>query len=245
MKEAPSSSATKSVRQLVESDAFESAILTLIVLNGLMMGLETFPELSAEYEGWFTAIFWISQGVFVLEMVLRLVAFAPRFGAFFRDFWNTFDFGIVAASLLPMVGPLALVARLFRVLRVIRILSVSDELRAFLDQMRVSVGILFQAIIVLAVVFYIFSVGGFYLFQEVDAAHWGNLGRAFLSVSYLALAQDVPALVEPVTDAAPGSVLFFGLFYAGLALIFVNTVAAVLSQHLRARSTVLQQPDPR
>jgi voltage-gated sodium channel len=42
---------------------------------------------------------------------------------FFRDRWNTFDFVIVAVSLVPMVGSLSLAGRVLRPLRLLRVVS--------------------------------------------------------------------------------------------------------------------------
>ena len=66
---------------------------------------------------------------------VRLLAHGKRWGMFFRDGWNLFDFIIVAASLLPQVGAFATVARLARLLRVARLLSVSPELRLIVTTM--------------------------------------------------------------------------------------------------------------
>lgn len=109
------------IRRVAESDALESIVATLLVLNAGALALEYVADAGT----WDTALwvfFWVSQVVFVVEIVLRVLGYGPRFGDFFKDGWNVFDFVLVAASLVPIVGPWSLLARIVRVLRVLRVL---------------------------------------------------------------------------------------------------------------------------
>jgi voltage-gated sodium channel len=109
------------VRRLTESDAFESAIATLLVLNAGALLLESFADVS-EYDQWLWIFFIGSQVVFVVEILLRILGYGPRFQDFFKDGWNVFDFAVVALSLVPVVGPLSFLARMVRLVRVLRVL---------------------------------------------------------------------------------------------------------------------------
>ena len=203
----------KYIRAWAEDEGFQSFILGLIILNAIAMGLETSVEFCALYGDYLSWLFWGSQIIFAFEILIRLIAFFPRLRHFFGDFWNTFDFVIVAFSFLPMVGNFVLVARLLRILRVLRAVSVSDKLRSFLSGMHMSLSIVLHASCVAAVLLYVFAISGFYLFSEIDPAHWGSLGRAVLSVFYGLLLQDVPKLVEPVAASSGLNLLFFAIQY--------------------------------
>jgi voltage-gated sodium channel len=109
------------VRRLTESDGFESVIATLLLLNAFALALEAFADVGA-YDTWLWTFYDVSQAVFVVEIALRVVGYAPRLGDFFRDGWNVFDFVIVALSLLPAIGSLSFGARVVRVLRMLRFL---------------------------------------------------------------------------------------------------------------------------
>ncbi len=110
------------IRAITESDPFEGVVATLIVLNALLLLVELSPAADSwEDELWL--VYTGSQAVFVAEIVLRVLACGPRVGAFFKDPWNLFDFGVVALTFVPVVGAWSLLGRLVRLLRVLRLLS--------------------------------------------------------------------------------------------------------------------------
>ena len=122
MEEANRGGAFERIRRITESDAFESVVVTLLVLNAGALALELFADVSA-WETWFWLFFVSSQAVFIGEISLRVFGYGPRFSQFFADGWNLFDFVVVALSLVPLVGSLSFVARMIRVLRVLRVVS--------------------------------------------------------------------------------------------------------------------------
>ena len=216
-------------QRIAQNEQFQGAILALIVLNALCMGAEATPALAETQAGLLEAVFVASQAIFVAEIAIRLTAFAPRFGEYFRDPWNSFDFTVVALSLVPAVGGFALIARLLRVLRVLRILSVSDRLRGFLEGLGAGVPVLGLMAVVLMVLGYVFALGGFYLFGELQPEQWGTLGRAVFSVSNLMLLQGVPALAAPLYAASKASLLFFMVLYLAQFAVVANALGALLA----------------
>ena len=96
---------------------FDRLIVALIVINAVVLGMETSPDLVARYGEVFLMINHLVLGVFVLEAVIKITAVAPRFRLYFGDGWNLFDFTIVVLSLIPSTGEYAMIARLARLLR--------------------------------------------------------------------------------------------------------------------------------
>lgn len=110
------------IRDVTESDPFEGVVATLILLNALLLVVELSPDAGAwEDELWL--VYSASQAVFVAEIALRVLACGPRFGAFFKDPWNAFDFAVVALTFVPVVGAWSLLGRLVRLARVLRLVS--------------------------------------------------------------------------------------------------------------------------
>lgn len=62
-------------------------------------------------------------------MILKLVSHGSRPLNYFRDGWNVFDFAIVALCLLPMNSQFAMVLRLGRALRLLRLVSALPKLQ--------------------------------------------------------------------------------------------------------------------
>lgn len=213
-------------QKLAESEGFERFIITLIVLNALCLGAETDPILTEHYDDLLWAVLAGSQLVFVVEIAIRLLATAPNFGRFFRSFWNTFDFIVVAGSLLPVVGAFATVARVLRVLRVLRIVSVSDELRMFLSRMQASLGTLLFAGFIWAIFAYVYAIAGFYLFADADPVRWGSFAKCFETVFLLTLLEGA---ADALRTLPHGAGLYFALYYAGLAFLGLNTAAQLVN----------------
>ena len=155
---------------------FQAFIVAVIVVNAVLVGLETSPQLLAEYQAVFDFLNTAVIVIFVVELAICLVAYLPRPQRFFADGWNLFDFVIVALSLLPSVGSFATVARVARLLRVLRILSVFPDLRLIVGTMLRSLSSMGSVIILLALVVYVYAVLGYNLFSGTDPAHWGDLG---------------------------------------------------------------------
>ena len=220
-------------KRIADSESFQSFILFLIVINGISMGLETFPELLDQFNDVFLSVFVISQIIFVVEILIRVIAFAPKFRGYFNNFWNTFDFVIVALSLIPAVGAFATVARLSRLLRVLRVVAVSKHLGGFVERLSDVLDEVLYSSVILLILSYIFSISGYYLFSEISPEAWGSLGQSMLTVFYLFLLQDVPAVVAPLFEVSGMSVLYFIVFYIVYFGFGLAVVTAAITQSLR------------
>ena len=113
------------LKALIESRGFELVITWLIVINAVTLGLETSDVLMARYGTFLHLIDNILLGVFVVELLAKMVVYRS---AFFRDPWRVFDFLVVGISLLPASGPLSIL-RALRVLRVLRLVSIIPSMR--------------------------------------------------------------------------------------------------------------------
>ena len=97
------------LQRFLERADVRGTILTLIVLNAVVLGLETSDALMARHGAWLQLLDQAMLSVFVLEIGLRLIAWRT---AFFRDPWSVFDFAVVAIALVPASGPFAVLRAL-------------------------------------------------------------------------------------------------------------------------------------
>lgn len=169
-------------RRVADSYAFQGFIIFVIVLNAALMGVETSPRAMSGRESLFHAANVIVQVIFVIELAIRMTAFWPRIGAFFKDGWNTFDFLIVTISLLPTSGPFAAVARLARLLRATRIAGRVPELKLIVGTLLRSFSSMGHVLLLLGLLLYIYAIMGYHFFGQSDPAHFGSLSRAFLTL---------------------------------------------------------------
>ncbi len=221
----------KFFKNIAENEFFQRCTFFLIVLTAVAMGVEAVPGLAERYGDLLYTLDYLVQAAFVIEIAIRLLAHAPQVQRFFHERSNTFDFVIVALSLIPAVGSFALIGRLLRSLRVLRMLSASDYMRGFTARLQQTFDEIAAAAVIVAIVGYIFIIGGHYLFAGMDPVHWGSLRQALMSVFYLMLFQDVAAFVEPLVAQSLFSLLYFIVFYISfIGLAFSVIAAAVLQE---------------
>ncbi|MGI8905349.1 MAG: ion transporter [Candidatus Sumerlaeaceae bacterium] len=220
------------IRKIVDHKSFQLLVITVILINAAIIGVETSASVMERHAGLMHAINWMIQAIFVTEILLRLVSYAPRFGRFFRDGWNVFDFIIVAFSLLPVAGAFAGVARLARVLRLARLVSVSDQLRLIVTTMLRSIPSLSHVVVLLALLIYVYAILGYYTFHNTDASHWGTLGAAVLSVFQMLTLEGWVDMQDAVIKQHPFSWLFFASFVIVAVFVVVNLFIAVVLNNL-------------
>jgi voltage-gated sodium channel len=219
-------------RRIANSRLFQAFIIGVIVVNAVLVGLETSPELVDRYGALFELLNRVIVTVFIVELTIRIVSYLPRVHRFFRDGWNVFDFVIVALSLLPAGGSFATVARLARLLRVLRIVSVFPELRLIVGTMLRSLGSMGSVIILLSLVVYVYAVLGYHLFSAIDAAHWGDLGLSVRTLFEVLTLEGWLELQAAVLPAAPMAWLFFASYVLLAVFIVVNLFIAVVLNNL-------------
>ena len=84
-----------------------------------------------------------------------------------------------------MTGSFAIAARVGRLLRVLHLISSVRGLRLIVTALLRSVPSVGYIIILMSILIYVYSVTGYYLFNEADPENWGSLGLASLSMLQL------------------------------------------------------------
>jgi voltage-gated sodium channel len=167
----------KSIDALIQSRGFSGFIVALIVISGLLVGLETYPMFTDDTRlGYFLNIIQNSiLVVFAVEILLRILAFGKRPWLFFAEPWNVFDIMIVGACLLPLNMHSAGVVRLARILRSVRMITVLPRLRLLVSALLKSIPSLGYIGVLLGLHFYIYAVIGTITFQQNDPIRFGSL----------------------------------------------------------------------
>ena len=204
--------------------------MALILANAVLIGLETSRTVMERQGGLLVLVSGLIQAAFVLEIVIRMIAYAPRVHEFFRDGWNLFDFSVVALSLLPAAGPFATIARLARVLRVSRLVSVWPDLRLIIGTMLRSIPSMGHVIALMSLLLYVYGVLGFHLFHDVAPEYWGSLPRA-LKTLFQTLTLE--GWIE-VADRSqhPMSGIYFTSFIVIAVVVVTNLFIAVVINNL-------------
>lgn len=221
-------------QKIVTNPWFDRFIIALILLNAVVLGLETSPELVARYGELMELINHVVLAVFVLEAVIKITAVTPRLSLYFGDGWNLFDFTIVVLSLLPNTGNFAMIARLARLLRVMRLISTLPELRLIVSTLVRSVPGFANVILLLSIVFYMYGVTGYHLFHDHDPVHWRNLGTSLLTLFRVLTLEDWTDIMYTAMSLNPHMWLFFVSFVVVATFVVINLFIAVVINNLEA-----------
>ena len=219
-------------QRVVGSGRFEPFMIALILVNALIIGLETSREFVANYNGWLDAGNDIILGIFIVEAALKIIAVAPRWGLYFRSGWNLFDLSVIVLSLVPATGEFALVARLIRILRVLRLISAVPQLRLIVATLVRSIPSMGHVIMLMSVIFYIYAVTGFHLFGEADAEHWGTLGAALLTLFQMVTLEGWVEVMDAALETHPFGWIYFVSFILLGTFVVLNLFIAVVINNL-------------
>jgi voltage-gated sodium channel len=219
-------------RRLVDHPRFHRVVLALIVANAAFMGLEAWPAVSVRHRGVLDTFETAIQTLFVLEIALRLAACGRRLTAFFRDGWNVFDAGVVLLSLLPVAGPTAMVARLARVLRAARLVSVSPGLRLIVATMLRSITSMGHVLALLALLLYIYGIMGHHLFGAADPAHWGSLARSMETLFIIITLEGWVEIMRAGGQVTAWAWAYYASFIVLAVFVVINLFIAVVITNL-------------
>ena len=219
-------------RRIAANALFHDAIIGVIIVNAVILGLETSAQVMRYAGGWLLALNWIVQAIFVFEIAVRLLAHWPRPAAFFRGGWNVFDFVVVAVAFLPATGGFATVGRLLRLLRVTRLVSVFPQLRLIINTMLLSIPSMGHVVLLLGVLLYVYGIAGVYMFREADPAHWGTLGAALLALFQVVTLEGWADIQQALLPARPWAWAYFASFIVVAVFVVINLFIAVVINNL-------------
>lgn len=209
----------------VEGRAFSRFIIALIILNAVILGLETSPTVMARFGDVLIALNSAILGAFIIEIALKLVAFGPRF---FKSGWNVFDFLVVGIALVPTAGPLEIL-RALRVLRVLRLLSQVPKLRVIIESLLRALPGMGWTALLLVLVFYVFAVMATMMFGERFPEYWGNLGMSLFSLfQIMTLESWSSGIARPMMEAYPWAWAFFVPFILVSSFMVLNLFIAII-----------------
>ncbi|WP_311477684.1 ion transporter [uncultured Gulosibacter sp.] len=215
----------RKIGEFVLSSATQTAILALIVVNAIVLGLQTSPAVMSRFGTLLHIIDVFCLSVFVVELVLKIIALDRRF---FRDGWNIFDFLVVAISLVPAIGPLS-VLRSLRVLRVLRLANRMPQLRRIATAIISAVPGIGAIAGLMVLVFYVAAVMATSLFGERFPDWFGSVFKSLYSLfQIMTLESWSMGIVRPVMAEFPDAWLFFVPFIMVSAFVMLNLFVAVI-----------------
>ncbi|OQV14040.1 putative Cation channel sperm-associated protein 4 [Hypsibius exemplaris] len=173
------------VGNVLLSSTFRYMVLAVILLNAVLIGLETDPKLNLKFASWFEAIENIIMAAFILEILIK---WYYNFDVFWKGGWNILDFIIVCVlffgSSLRFLGT----SRVLRILRVIRAFrSLRDTplfsgLSLIFQTVARSLPDMLNILLLMILVILLLGVVGVMLFGDVVVKTFGTFPDAIFTI---------------------------------------------------------------
>jgi voltage-gated sodium channel len=189
---------------LLSQKWFEIAIIIVILLNSVLIGVETYGATPLMVE-----INFICLLIFTIEIVIRFVA-RESIKDFFTNGWNIFDLVLVLISYIPesifAESSDFMALRVLRVFRLLRLLRVSNEIKVIIEVLMQSTRSLFYNALFFFIFLYLFAVSGVYLFQLPEYEQLSDENKA----KYEHLQEDAyESAPDPYGDLSEGMFTLF------------------------------------
>ena len=218
--------------RLVNAAWFEYFIIAVIIVNGIILGLETSGTIDRLYGNWLRLGNEAALWVFIVEAALKLLALWPRSWRYFQDGWNLFDFFVIVFALVPATGQFAMIARLARLLRVVRLISAIRDLRLIVAALVRAIPSVGHVIMLMSIVVYIYAIMGYHLFHELDPARWGNLGLSVLTLFNIITLDGWTQVMNTAMRHYPWAWLYFVSFVVVGTFVVINMFIAIIINSL-------------
>jgi len=220
------------VKGFIESSGFRNFIMTLIVLNAITLGLETYPYDGAWFTTWMPILDRTIVAIFVVEIAMRLIVYRHRF---FMNGWNWFDLTVIIISILPAAGGFS-VLRALRIVRAFRLFSVMPDLRKVVEALLRAIPGMGAVMAVLGLMFYVSAVMATKFFSETNPERFGSLGEsAFALFQVMTLEGWATDVAMPVMEFHPWAWIFFLVFIVLTSFAVLNLFIAIIVDSLQAK----------
>jgi voltage-gated sodium channel len=228
----------------IESGRVQSFIIIAILLNALILGLETSTTVMSSFSGILIALDKLCLAVFVAELAVKMFCYRLTF---WRSGWNIFDFLVVAIALVPGAGVWA-VLRSLRVLRILRLLTAIPSLKKVVAAFVHSIPGLASVMALMAIFFYTMGVLATGLFGESHPQWFGSLGASLYTLfQVMTLESWSMGIVRPVMETHPWAFAFFVPFIIIATFTILNLFIGIIvstMQELSLAPEITASADP-
>ncbi|MCX2979701.1 ion transporter [Halieaceae bacterium IMCC14734] len=207
--------------------AFEAFVIVVIIASALLVGAKTY-NISGNWRTVIYVLDWIITLIFLTEISVRFLGEKRKLD-FFKQGWNIFDTLIVVASLVPIEdSDMALVGRLIRIFRVLRLISIIPEMRILMNALIKALPQLGYVLVLMFIIFYIYGAIGSMLFAEINPALWGDIARAMLTLFRVMTFEDWTDVMYETMVLYPLSWSYYLSFIFLSAFAFLNMVIGIV-----------------
>ncbi|WAJ35785.1 ion transporter [Pseudomonas sp. GOM7] len=210
---------------VMDGTSVQRLITVLILINAAILGMQTSPNIMAQWGKPLLILDALILACFVIELLLR---FTARGLKLLRDPWAVFDCLVVGIALIPASGPFA-VLRALRVLRVLRLVSINPSMRKVVQALLASLPGMGSIVMLMGLIFYVAAVMATQLFGQSFPEWFGNIGASLYTLfQVMTLESWSMGIVRPVMEQHPLAWLFFVPYILIATFMMLNLFIAVI-----------------
>lgn len=217
---------------LRENKLFETFVIAVILFSALVIGAKTY-DISSTTMRVMRLFDLLVTLFFLLEIIVRMIA-EGSIVRFFKKGWNIFDFIIVVASLAPLEdSEIALLGRLLRVFRVLRLVSIIPELRVLLNAFLKAIPRMGYVSLLMFIIFYIYAAAGSMFFHSINPVLWDDISISMLTLFRVATFEDWTDVMYETMEVYPLSWIYYISFIFVVAFVFLNMMIGIVLETLQ------------
>lgn len=223
----------KSLNGLNSNRFFQFLIVSVIILSALTIGVRTY-DIDPVYLQILTIVDVAITYLFLFEIIVRFIAEGHSL-AFFKKGWNVFDTLIVAISLIPIDDSEAvLLARLVRIFRVLRLISIVPELRILISALIKALPPMGYVLLLMFIIFYIYAAVGSLLFDQINPNLWGDILVSMLTLFRIVTFEDWTDIMYETMTVYPISWIYYLTFIFLNAFVFLNMMIGIVIERMQS-----------
>ncbi|NOQ78641.1 MAG: ion transporter [Gammaproteobacteria bacterium] len=213
--------------KLRSNKLFELFVISIIIFSALVIGAKTYDISSSTL--WLVRLLdWFITFFFLTEIIIRFLGEKHK-NEFFKQGWNIFDTLIVVTSLIPVEdSELAIIGRLIRIFRVLRMVSIIPELKMLLNSFLIALPQLGYIVALMFIIFYIYAAIGSTFFAGINPELWGDIAISMLTLFRVMTFEDWTDVMYETMTVYPLSWLYYLSFIFFTAFAFLNMVIGVV-----------------
>jgi voltage-gated sodium channel len=213
--------------KLRSNKLFEMFIIFIIIFSALVIGAKTY-DMSPRVLYFIHILDWLVTLIFLTEITIRFIGEENKVD-FFKSAWNIFDTSIVIVSLIPIEdSELAIIGRLIRIFRVLRMISIIPELKMLLNSLLIALPQLGYIVALMFIIFYIYAAIGSTFFAQINPVLWGDIAISMLTLFRVMTFEDWTDVQYETMEVYPLSWIFYLSFIFFTAFAFLNMVIGVV-----------------
>lgn len=213
--------------RLRSNKIFETFVIGVIIFSAVVIGVKTY-DIPPAFSKTIEILDWLITAIFLIEITIRFLGDQNK-AKFFTKGWNIFDTLIVLVSLIPIDdSELAIVGRLVRIFRVLRMVSIIPELRFLLNSLMKALPQLGYVALMMFIIFYIYAAVGSVFFAKINPKLWGDIAISLLTLFRVMTFEDWTDVMYETQEYYPLSWIFYITFIFFTAFAFLNMVIGIV-----------------